>query len=76
MARRLLPIDRAETTIDGISYTISVYRARGGFHASWLCGGCGETGASSLTRPTKEEAISRARLNLSEHHGHKHPPSR
>ena len=72
MAKRASPVDHAETTIDGINYAISVYRTRGGFYASWFCEKCGEGGAHSRTRPTIKEAISYAKLNLSEHHGHKH----
>jgi hypothetical protein len=76
MARRAIPVAREEFTCDGIQYAISVFRTAGAHHASWVCGKCGGSGASSITCATIEEAIARAKVNLSEHHGHEHcvPP--
>jgi hypothetical protein len=65
-------VERVEHTIDGVQYVIIVERTPRGLHASWRCEDCGDRGAPSLLFATVEKAVARAKLNLSEDHGHMH----
>jgi hypothetical protein len=67
-------LETVEFEKDGIRYDIFPTFGPGGFHASWRCTACGESGASSLLRPTREDAIASAERNLTTRHGTHHHP--
>ena len=57
---------------DGVSYIIIVEQEEGALWGRWSCERCQESGASSKSCSTVEEAVTAARTNAQIHHGLRH----
>jgi hypothetical protein len=62
------PIKIERYALDGIAYTISIYKVEGGLRGDWVCGGCGRKSGPNTVSDSLPSAIGRVKGNLYGHH--------
>jgi hypothetical protein len=60
--------------MDGLTYTILVYRETGGLFAVWECRQCGDRSAPSTLTHDCEQAIADCEHFIIQHHAQSHKP--
>ena len=63
---------RERFRLDGVRYDVYVATRNGGYCGVWVCIDCGEHGCSPVNDATAEEAHSRAKISLCDHHKNAH----
>ena len=59
-------------TMDGFTYTISVYHKPDGYFAFWECQQCGHQSTPTVSAATRDAAIADCKALLTHHHNERH----